>query len=153
MKLTANELYNKIMYLSQKAKNEFRRRGFIIPSKNTDGTIQVGPYLIKRNPSGFYTITDHANNIIVDHLNLPHTAAVLANELALGRDLDQKILEKDREYGYAEFEDQMVEHSLKNNKSQDYIDILRSKFKRSEGKKEVYKNDIVSRYKKLTKIA
>lgn len=153
MKLTANELYNKIVYLSQKAKNEFRRRGFIIPSKNTDGTVQVGPYLIKRNSSGFYTITDHANNIVVDHLNLPHTAAVLANELALGRDLDQKILENDREYGYADFEDQMVEHSIKSNKSQDYIDILRSKFKRSEGKKEVYKSDIVSRYKKLTKIA
>ena len=89
----------------------------------------------------------------MDHLNLPHTAAVLANELALGRDLDQKILENDREYGYADFEDQMVEHSIKSNKSQDYIDILRSKFKRSEGKKEVYKSDIVSRYKKLTKIA
>jgi hypothetical protein len=153
MKLDANQLYSKIAYLSRQIKSEFRQRGFIIPSKSAQGIVQIGPYLIKRNPTGFYTITDHANNIIVNHINLPHTAAILANDLALGRDLDQTILQKDRDYGYAEFEDQMVKHSIKSNKSQDYIDILLSKFKHSEGKKEIYKNDIVSRYNKLTKIA
>jgi len=152
MKPTTNELYSKITTLSKEVQIEFLRRGFVIPAKNADGTIKVGHYIIKKNCNDFYMITDHENNVIVDYINLPHTAAVLANELALGYDIDKKILDEDREYGYAEFEDQMFKHSVKSNKSPDYMDILRSKFQDSKGKKEAYKKAILARFEKLNKI-
>jgi len=153
MNPTNNELYSKITKLSKEATAEFRRRGFVVPVKNPDGSIKVGPYLIRKQENEFYTITDYADNIIVNHINLPHTAAILANDLALGRDLDRKILDMDRAYGYAEFEDQLFKHSIATKKPQDYIDILQSKFEVSRSKKASYKQEIVMRFEKLTKIA
>jgi hypothetical protein len=153
MNLTVNEQYNKISNLSKEIRTELRKRGFVIPVKNSDGSIKVGPYLIRKNPNNFYRITDHADNIIVDHINLPHTAAILANDLALGRDLDKHILDKDRAYGYAEFQDQLYFHSVASKKPQDYIDILQSKFELSRSKKAGYRQDIIQRFEKLTKIA
>jgi len=153
MNSNTNELYNKITNLSKETRNELRRRGFVIPVKNEDGSIRIGPYLIRKHSNVFYKITDHADNIIVDYINLPHTAAILANDLALGYDLDKDILDKDRAYGYAEFQDQLYNHSLTTKKSQDYIDILHSKFEFSRSKKTSYKQDIVRRFEKLTKIA
>jgi hypothetical protein len=154
MKEITEDLYSKIEKLTVQVRKDLYSKGLVIPVKNKNGSISVGRYTIKKTNSNFYIIVDHSGEIIVDQLNLPHTAAVLANGLALGKYLDKDLVQTDRYYGFALFEEQLhqraVERSAK--KSLDYFDIMLSKRVLNCAKKELYKQDIMKRFDKLKKI-
>ena len=57
--------------------------------------------------TGFYSILNYCNDVVVDYINLPQSAALLANRLALGKYMDDNILIADRSYGHALFEEEL----------------------------------------------
>jgi hypothetical protein len=85
MKQTPDDIYQKVKQLGLDVKEQLKRQGIIIPTKTPDGSIRVGYYTIKRNKTGFYSILDYSNEAVVEFINLPQTAAMLANRLALGK--------------------------------------------------------------------
>ena len=93
MKLSPTDVYSKIEQLSRDAKSKLLQQGVVVPIKGKDGIIKVGNYSIKRKKDGFYCIMDFEREIIVDRINLPQTAAVIANQLALGKLTDDKLLQ------------------------------------------------------------
>lgn len=152
MKKITKDISADIEKLGKHLRDEFRRKGFEIPEKNSDGSIGIGSYkIIKYNQ--YYKITDLRNNIIVDNINLPHTAALLTNSLALGRFIDYDLLKKDQKYGYAEFEEQLHDQRLKKAHLMDVDAEQLSLNKRSinRAKKQQLKNDIAKRFEKLRK--
>jgi flavin-binding protein dodecin len=87
----------------------------------------------------------------VDQINLPQTAVVLANNLALGRYKDINLINADKNYGYAAFDEMLhmraVEKSSK--RSLEYFDVMLTKGMLARAKKESYRSDIVRSFEKL----
>ena len=151
MKTIPEDLYNKIVKVSKQVHNELRLKGIVVPVRNRDGSIRIGAYTVVKNDSDFYEILDHNRESIVDHINLPQTAAMLANNLALGRFIDKVLLETDQYYGYALFEEQLHQRSIERSrkKSLEYFELVSNKHRIAKTKKEIYKKDIVRSFEKL----
>jgi hypothetical protein len=154
MKPITDDLYKKIVKVSAEVKKDFRRRGLVIPVENKNGSISLDNFTIAKDNDGFYVIINRRGDEIVSNINLPQTAAVLANGLALGHFLDDKLLRADREYGYALFDETLHERAVKRskNKSLDYFDLMLSKCMIARAKKEQYKGEIVKSFEKLRKL-
>ncbi len=152
MKLQPNDVYSKIEQLSKDAKTKLLQQGIVVPIKNKDGTIKVGHYFIKRKMDGFYCILDFEKDIIVDRINLPQTAAIIANRLALGKDLDDRVVNADTEYGYSSFDEELHSKLAEKNvqsKTLDRADIMFTKSKIAKYKKEQHLKIIMNSFNKL----
>jgi hypothetical protein len=145
-----NNLYRKIEQLSFEVRQDLRKKGVVAPVKNDDGSIGVGSYKIIKTNEG-YTVLDRYDEIIENNLNLPQTAVLLANDLALGRFRDNKIIDDDRKYGYALFEEQLHTRSRKNS-TITHFDVSLAKASEAKSKKELYKKDLLNKYEKLMRL-
>ncbi len=144
-----SSVYKKFEIVSTQVKKQLEKKGMVIPFENDDGSISIGTYIVSKR-DGFYIITNFAKEIIADKINLPQTAAVLANKLALGKFLDTRILKTDRDYGYAEFEENLYNKLiLKDKKHLENIDILLAKVKLKQQKKETARREILKQFEKL----
>lgn len=151
MKKINDSVYKKIEKLSDEVKLEFRKKGIVIPIKNYDGSISLGRYKIVKNKDSFYSILDYNGDVVVDKINLPQTAALLANNMALGKWPDDQLLRKDRTYGYALFEESLYKkHAQKNmSKNIDRAQVLLIKSSINKLKKDMCKQEILTSFEKL----
>lgn len=155
MKTIPEDLYNKIVKVSKQVHNELRLKGIVVPVRNRDGSIRIGAYTVVKTDTDFYEILDHNREPVVEHINLPQTAAMLANNLALGKFIDKTLLETDQYYGYALFEEQLYQRALERSrkKSLEYFELTSNKRTIAKTKKEIYKKDIVRSFEKLRNLA
>jgi hypothetical protein len=115
-----------------------------------------GTNTIVKERTGFYSILDNRKEAIVSSINLPQTAAVIANSLALGKwPADDKLVKADRDYGYNLFEETLskkhAENSLKNN-DVDRADILFIKGGNARYKKLQAHQTIINSFEKLRRL-
>jgi hypothetical protein len=154
MKTTPELLYTKIQKLSTEVKKEFRKKGVVLPRQHNNGSVSIGRYQIIKHESTFYSISDSSGEIVIDKINLPQTAALLANGLELGHWIDNNLLQKDRTYGYALFEETLYRQHADNNMNKD-IDralVMLTKSQLNRTKKESCKRDILQSFEKLRKL-
>jgi hypothetical protein len=147
-----NNLYHKIQQLSFEVREDLRKKGVVAPKKNKDGSVSVGRYRIVKNSNG-YTVLNDYNEIVEQHLNLPQTAVLLANDLALGRFRDKNVVDNDRKYGYALFEEEL--HTRTRNRKTvalEYYDVALAKASEARSRKEYYKKDLLNKYEKLMRL-
>jgi len=142
-------VYKQVADLAKGIKTDLRRKGFVVPRDNGDGTINVDRYKIIRDRSGFYKIKNAVGDIVVDSINLPQTAALLANNLALGRWNDFDLVRQDRQYGYSLFEEQLAKRIISNHKDWDKVDVMYSKMEEARQKKTSARNSILHSFEKL----
>lgn len=154
MKEISEDLYQKILNTTREVQAELRKKGVVVPIKLPGGFVKIGDFTIVKNRAGWYNIVDAWGEILVKQINLPQTAAVLANGLALGKMLDNDLLEIDRRYGYASFEESIYNRAIKSSskKTIDCYDISTTKFNIAHIKKEQYKSEIVRSFNKLLKL-
>jgi hypothetical protein len=150
MNTTTEELYRKIQKLSESVKADLRRKGLVVPVKHKDGTIKIGSYKIIKTDQG-YSILDSTDDVVQSHINLPQTAIITANKLALGQHKDTTLLLNDTKYGYAEFEEEMYKRAL-TSKTISNFDIQISKYGTAHIKKATYKSAITNSFQKLIKL-
>lgn len=152
MKHNPDDIYQKFTQLSKDVKERLKSQGIVVPSKTGNGVIQVGHYTIKKTKSGFYTILNYSNDPVVELINLPQTAALLANKLALGKWIDDVLLDADRGYGHALFEEELhlalAERNIKLN-NLDRADVMYTKFNIAKHRKEQHKKTIFNGFDKL----
>lgn len=144
-------IFEKIESLTRGVLKNLRSKGIVVPIENDDGTITIGRYSIIKS-QGFYQIVNYANEILVPNINLPHTALMIANDLALNKFIDSKTIELDRNYGYALFEEQLYKKISKKQKSYEDYDIVVTKGLVARAKKEHNKRAILAHFDKLRKI-
>ena len=144
-------LIKKILHVSNEVKEEFRKKGVAIPTINDNGSISLGYYTVTKNSNGFYNVLDYSGEVVVSQLNLAQTAAMVANNLALGKFVDSELVDKDRRYGYALFEEDQAKRSLAKSSKKDlsYFDLMLTKHMIAKAKKELYKSEIVKSFEKL----
>lgn len=148
-----DNLYKKLVTVSNEVKRSLTKQGIAIPIENLDGSITIGYNTISKN-TDFFTILDYSGDTLVDKINLPHTAILLANGLALGKLLDSNLLQLDRKYGYFLFEEMLHKHLAKKVQSTDpdKADVMFAKGRVESQKKMYYKNQIMNRYEKLRRL-
>lgn len=148
-----NDIYKKIIRISNDVKNDLRKKGIMVPVKNPDGSISIGLFKIVKTELG-YTVLDRLDEPVVEQINLPQSAVLIANNLALGKFKDDTVIYKDRHYGYALFEEMLHKRAVEksNKKSLEYFDLMLTKHLISKAKKEHYKQDLVRSFEKLVKL-
>jgi hypothetical protein len=155
MKEPTQNTWTKLEHIAREVKADLRRRGIVIPVKETDGSIIVDRYRIVKEISGFYTVTDIKNKPVIQNINLPQTAALLANELALGKWINNEILTQDRNFGYLSFEETLTKlhaHRSLKKKDIDRAELLFTKGNIACEKSKKIKNEIMSRFEKLRRL-
>lgn len=155
MKLLPENFYQRIAKLNQQVKQDLKSKGLVVPKKNKNGTISLGKYTIKKDPAGFYTIIDHRQEIVADQINLPQTAALVANKLALGKWLDRDILAIDSKYGHASFDELVHRRSAKKHlklKNFEQAGVMLAKSDMARYKRDFYKRSIKNDFEKLLKV-
>lgn len=100
-----NNVYNRIVNLTQKVCEDFKKRGIAIPIRDKKGNIKVGKYLIVRNSEGQYKIVNDRFEILYNNINLPQTAILVANSLATNQNVNKEVLRQDLVYGTKMFDD------------------------------------------------
>ena len=152
MIITSDEIYLKIQQLSTDVKEKLKCQGIVVPVKKRDGSIQIGSYSIKKEGSGFYSILDFKNEVIIKSINLPQTAAIQANRLALGKYIDDDILQADTRYGHAYFDEelhtQLAERCL-NKKDFDKAEMMYTKSTIARHKKNQHMFEVKKCFDKL----
>lgn len=151
MNTIPEELYHRIQQLSDVVRTDLRRKGLVIPIKNKNGTITIGKYTIVKSNDGSYGILDYTSESVVNGINLPQTAIIVANKLALGYYKDTDLLDVDRRYGSADFEERLYKRAL-TQKSHDVISIYVTKYEIAKYKKNGYKQSIDKSFEKLLKL-
>lgn len=154
MKQLPNDLYQKIETLNKDVKEQLKLQGIIVPVKGNNGSIKIGHYTILRNNLGVYSILNINNNTVVDNINLPQTAALIANRLALGKWVDDELIKVDQKYGHAEFDELLHTHlAEKNAKSKNYdrAELMIMKSSVARYRKDQHKKSITRSFDKLLK--
>ena len=151
--LSTDPYYKKIANLSSEVKSKLFRKGLVVPKRNNDNTVSVGSYTIKRDENSHYSIVDTQNDVLANNINLAHTAVVLANELALGKGINQKLLAKDQIYGGTLFEDEMYKQRISKIKDPELRETLLIKQENNKEKQEMYRYEIEQSYQNLMRIA
>lgn len=150
-----DEIYKKIETVAKSVKKELQKKGFVIPVKNDDGSISLENYTIRKDNNGFYCIYNSRQELVVEKINLPQTAAVLANGLALGKWLDDKILKIDQTYGHKMFENVLFDRMAKKNLAEKNIEraeILYTKAAIAKAKTEQFKHEVIQSFEKLRRL-
>jgi hypothetical protein len=143
MKQIPDNLYKKIVDVTNEVKEKLRKKGVVIPTTNDDGSISLGHVIIKKTKDGGFYIVDINNNVIIEGINLPQTAVLLANSIAVTRNYNNELLLKDRLYGAAVFEETLTKRALsKKNKNLDHWDLMTTKNNIARAKKDLYKKSI-----------
>lgn len=154
MKQIPNDLYQKIEMLDTNVKEQLRKQGIVVPVRSNNGSVKIGRYSIEKNKTGFYSVTNYRGEMVVENLNLPQTAALVANRLALGKSFDDEIVTLDKRYGHAEF-DELVHNQLadKNIKLKDYdkAEVMLAKSSVAKYRKDEFKKTITKGFEKLLK--
>lgn len=149
--MNTTRLYNKFYKIFSNVKEKLKSKGFVIPKKNNN-IIEVGKFKIIKEQDLTYTIIDRLNQICANNINLPQTAIIIANNLALGKRINNEILNFDREYGTHNFEDRYLKTLYLNLVKQnewDRADILQSKRIRAREKAGIAKKYVLRHYSKL----
>jgi hypothetical protein len=152
MKITSDEIYLKIQQISTDVKEKLKRQGIVVPIKKRDGSIQIGSYSIRKDSNGFYSIVDFRNEVIINRINLPQTAAIQANRLALGKYIDDDILQADTKYGHAYFDEELHTHLAERSlgkKDLDKAEMMYTKSTIARHKKNQHMFEVKKGFEKL----
>lgn len=155
MKEPTQKTWIELEKLAHKVKEDLRRKGIIVPVKEVDGSITIDRFRIIKEQSGYYTVTDIKNNPVITDINLPQTAALIANELALGKWVNDDIINQDRYFGYLVFEETLTKqhaHRSLKNKDIDRAELLFTKGLIAKDKSKKIKQEIMSRFEKLRRL-
>jgi len=151
MNTIPEELYTRIKKVSDEVRKKLLVKGVVVPIKNKNGTISIGHFTIVKENNGSFSILDYSNEIMVKHINLPQTAILVSNKLALGLYKDTELLEMDRRYGSADFEEELYKRAL-NRKNSNVSSLYVSRYDDAKLKKAENKRNIVRSFEKLIKL-
>jgi hypothetical protein len=124
------KFYENLYDLVSNVKEELRSRGYVIPVKHPNGCISMGNFFITKDSDGYYNVIDRTGRVDVNKFNLPYTAILVANTLALGKSIDNRILRSDQAYGYGASEETQLTCLIKNltkQKEWDRAEIISNK--------------------------
>ena len=154
MKTLQTEIFNKVERIAKTVVKDLKGKGLIVPSKEKNGNIRFNDYIVKKETTGFYSVKDLNGRFYVERLNLPQTAAILANDLALGKILDNNLIGLDISYGYKMFDKDLFKHHYQRTKNTvDEMIYYKTQMDAADMKAKYIKQSIDRSFLKLSRIA
>jgi len=156
MNQSPEQILKQIQQINQRVTEKLTNKGFVPARRSENGVIRVGSYSIVRHSTGFYSVLDRLGRSMADGINLPQTAALIANKLALGQWTDQDLITLDRKYGYYEFDETLHKRNYircQKQKNYERAELMNEKYLTAKQRKEVYQQQIQQGFDKLIKIA
>lgn len=154
MKKVPKNVFDKVERLAKSVLTNLKNKGYVVPSKEKDGSIRFNQYIVFKETTGFYSVKDLSNRIYAENINLPQTAALIANDIALGRIVDNNLLALDRQYGYKLFDEELFRRNFRRKKNTiDEVIHYRTLMEDSAKKAKFIKETIDRSFLKLSRIA
>jgi hypothetical protein len=147
---SSEDFYKKISQLTLEVKHALRIKGLIVPVKNRDGSVTLDRYTIVRDLDG-YAILDYDDEVLIHRINLPQTAIIVANKMALGRHRDIELLEIDRQYGHYDFQEKLYKKTMPR-ADLERFSIYMTKYESAINQKQRLKLHIARSFEKLIKL-
>jgi hypothetical protein len=152
MKKIPDRIFSKFESVAKRVLDDLKSKGHVIPVQQADGSVKFEKFLVTKNKDGLYSVSG-SNIVYRENLNLPQSAALIANDLALGRIQDTKIIELDRDYGFKLFEEQLYQQASKRKKNtMDQCIFYETRCSIAKTQKDALKNRILRSFKKLIDI-
>ncbi len=152
MRKIPNSVFNQFQLVAKQVLTDFKTRGHVIPVRQPNGSIQYEKFLVSKNKNGLYSVSSK-NIVYYDTINLPQTAAIVANDLALGRIVDNQLITADRDYGFKLFEEELYQQASKRKKNTiDQVIFYDTRRQIARVHKQTIKDRIMRTFKKLTNI-
>jgi hypothetical protein len=154
MKKSTNDVFLKFETVAKTVIDDLRSRGFIVPIEQDNGSLKFDNILVEKSPDNTYRVRHADNNFFyVENLNLPQTAVLIANDIALGKIIDNKLVDMDAEYGYKLFDQEVYLSAAKRKKNTlDQEIFYQTRLEISKVKKQEIKSRILRAFKKLSAI-
>lgn len=147
----SNSVYYKIQDLTKQIKEDFKSRGVILPTKSENNNIRIGNYFVSKVDNQ-YQITNKFKEVVCSNINLPHTAILITNTLALTGKIDKSLLERDRQYGFNSFDrdnfDRLARIFVKKKNWNNYYHAI-SRMSSATARADNAKKAIINRFEKL----
>ena len=149
-----DKIFEKVKQLAHEVKQELRAKGIVVPVVNPDGSYCFDGFSVKKQTTGFYKVTDIKNRTLVDNLNLPQSAAIIANDLALGKIIDNSIINADAAYGYKLFDCEVYKRGAERARKKDVDKFVyyETRSQIAKAKKLEHKNTILQHFNKLRRL-
>ncbi len=152
MKKIPSNVYNQFQLVAKQVLTDLKRKGYVVPVPGPNGSLKFEKFTVIKNSNGLYTVSGKGITYFED-INLPQTAAIVANNLALGKILDNSIVKLDRDYGYRLFEEELYQKAVNRPKNTlDQFIMYDTRKKIARAKKQAIKDSIMLSFKKLTNI-
>lgn len=152
MKKIPSDVYNQFELVAKRVLTDLKTRGFVVPIRGQQGSLKFEDFVVIKNPNGLYSVKG-GKVTYFDDLNLPQTAAIIANDLAVGRILDSNLVNLDRDYGFKLFEEEVYRRASKRKKNTlDQVVFYDTRKQIAKSQKNAIKDRIMKSFKKLTNI-
>lgn len=152
--MNQSQIFEKLEKIAYNINNKFKSSGVVLPY--IDGDLVIGDYKISKSSEGFYCIKNMTNQLMFDKLNLPQTAILIANDLSLGKWLNQSLFNNDKNYGYCIFEKHLFQRNKQHalaNQLWDRVEFTEFKLQQALKKSQELKKQIDEEFEKFkTKI-
>jgi len=154
MKKIPKNVVGKMEKVANAVISDLKSKGYVVPVKNPDGSIQYDKYLVIKTNNGLYQVKNKSGKIYADNLNLPQTAAVLAHNMALGNLPDEKLVTLDKNYGYRAFDEDLYRAAYHRAANDVDLKILyQTRYEIAKQRKNQFKTQIMKSFRKLIAIA
>lgn len=152
MKKLPNNIFRQVEIVAKTVLSDLKKKGHVVPVEQEDGSLKFDDFVVRKDGQ-HYIILDKKNKVVVDNLNLPQTAALLASGLALGKILDTDIIKLDQEYGFKKFDEEVYYTAAKRKKNNlDQVIYYETRYQTAKLKRVAVKNRILESFRKLTSI-
>jgi hypothetical protein len=152
MKKLPHNLFHRVEIVAKTVLSDLKKKGHVVPLEQQDGSLKFDNFTV-RKVGQFYCILDKRNQVVIEQINLPQTAALLASGLALGKILDSTIIKLDQEYGFKKFDEEVYYTAAKRKKNTlDQVIYYETRYQTAKLKRAAVRNKILESFRKLTSI-
>jgi len=143
-------LFIKVEKIAKTVIDSLKKKGYVVPSSLSNNRVNFDGYIVGRDREGFYYISNPRKDTLIDKINLPQTAAVVANNLALGKSAVDSLLVQDKYFGYKDFDQAVFKRAMDRNKQDiDQFAYWQTRYNDAKHQAKSHRSAIVNSFEKL----
>jgi hypothetical protein len=144
------ELFIKVENVAKTVIDSLKKKGYVVPTALSNNRVNFNGYIVGRDQDGYYYIHNPRTDTLIDKINLPQTAAVIANNLALGKYSIENLISHDKHYGYRDFDQAIFKRAMeRSRKNIDQFAYWQTRYNTARQQAKSYKNTIIHSFEKL----
>lgn len=143
------DLFLKIENTARTVIDSLKKKGYVVPTSLPGNRVNFNGFIVGRDKEGYY-IQNPRTDTLINRINLPQTAAVVANSLALGKYKIENILSQDRRWGYRDFDMMVFKRAMERTRNNiDQFAFWQTRYNSARQQAITSRNTIMHAFEKL----